>query len=168
MFAECKEYLIGKLKTAGIQSTPYTSMKKLKLSRESHIGAVLFETDEFTRNGSKRIYKDEAAAQHKRRKVFDRSLTFTVIIGDYEQDKTEVIFENFLTSLDKGLYIDGNYTPLEVVDADWVDKDDSILASKVAVQVKLRFDGGVYKDTDFAHLSDIAIESIEKENQNGG
>ena len=34
--------------------------------------------------------------------------------------------------------------------------------AQVAVQIKIRFDGGVYRDTDFAKVSDVAVESITK------
>ena len=127
LYKESKEYLLDKLKAAGLKSKPYTTQKALEKSQESHIGAVLFESETLLRNGSKTRYRDQEGAQKKRRKVFDRALAFTVIIG-----------------------------------ADWVDKDDSILKAQVAVQIKIRFDGGVYRDTDFAKVSDVAVESITK------
>ena len=73
MYAESKQYLIQKLKEAGLKSNPYTSEKALEKSQESHIGAVLFEDESFLRNGSKTLYKDQEGAQKKRRKVFDRT-----------------------------------------------------------------------------------------------
>lgn len=170
MFTECREHLIEKLKEAGIRSKPYTSMKKLRASQEAHIGAVLFEEETFDRSGAKKYYSDQTGAQHKRRKVFSRETTFSVIIGDPDPLKTEEFFEAFLRALDKGIYIDGNYTALEVGDAEWVDDDDSILKAKVAVNVKIKFMGGVYKDTDFANLSGIEVVetvSMGKETQDG-
>lgn len=164
MFADCRNYLLDKMKAVGYPS-PFTSLKKLGLCKDSHVGAVLFETDEFARNGSKKFFKDQMGAQHKRRRVFDRGITFSAVFGDYDEDKVETTFEAFLLSLDEGLYIDGNYTGLEVVSADWVEKDDSILASKVSVQVKIKFDGGVYKDTDSKHITDIAVGDVEKEQE---
>ncbi|ADY56893.1 hypothetical protein Sgly_2614 [Syntrophobotulus glycolicus DSM 8271] len=169
MFTECREHLIEKLKGAGIRSKPYTSMKKLRASQEAHIGAVLFEEETFDRSGAKKLYSDQTGAQHKRRKVFSRETTFSVIIGDPDPKKTEEFFEAFLRALDKGIYIDGNYTPIEVVEAEWVDEDDSILKARVAVNVKVKFMGGVYKDTDFAKLTDVEVESVikGKETQDG-
>lgn len=169
MFTECREYLVEKLKEAGIRSKPYTSMKKLKASQEAHVGAVLFEDETFSRSGAKTIYSDQTGAQHKRRKVFFRETTFGVIIGDPDPAKTETLFEAFLRALEKGIYIDGNYTPIEVEAAEWVDEDDSILKAKVAVNVKVKFMGGVYKDTDFAKLTGIEVESVikGKETQDG-
>ncbi|PYG86734.1 hypothetical protein LY28_02760 [Ruminiclostridium sufflavum DSM 19573] len=162
MFTECREYLIEKLREAGIRSKPYTSMKKLRTSQEAHIGAVLFEEEVFDRSGAKTRYSDQTGAQHKRRKIFSRETTFSVVIGDPDPKKTEDIFEAFLSALDKGIYMDGNYTPIEVEESEWVDDDDSILKAKVAVNVKVKFAGGVYKDTDFAKLADIEIESVSK------
>lgn len=162
MIGQCRDYLCQKLQDAGIKSKIYTSMKKLKASQESHIGAVLFEGDSFTRSGSKTIFVDDGGVKQKRVKIFDRQTAFVVVIGEYEQDKCEVIFEGFMRSLDRGIVIDGNYAPLEAEDAEWVDEEDSILKAKVAVQLKVRFDGGIYKDTGFNKVSEIQIENIEK------
>lgn len=162
MYTASKEYLLKKLKEAGLKSKPHTSEKSLEKSQESHVGAVLFESETFTRNGSKTRYKDQEGAQKKRRKVFNRGLTFTVIIGDYTDEAVETMFERFLSGIDSGIYIAGNFVPIEVEGADWVDKDDSILKAKVAVQIKIRFDGGIYKDTDFTQLSELEVESVTK------
>lgn len=169
MFIECREHLIKKLKEAGIRSQPITSMKRLRTTQEAHVGAVLFEQETFDRSGAKTIYSDQTGAQHKRRKVFSRETTFSVIIGDPDPKKTEEFFEAFLRALDKGIYIDGNYTPIEVEEAEWADDEDSILKSKVAVNVKVKFIGGVYKDTDFTKLTNIEVESVikGKESQDG-
>ena len=86
LYKQSKEYLLEKLKEAGLKSKPYTTQKGLEKSQESHIGAVLFESETLLRNGSKTRYRDQEGAQKKRRKVFDRALTFTVIIGDYTDE----------------------------------------------------------------------------------
>lgn len=162
LYGASKQYLIDKLKEAGLKSKPYTTLKSLGKSQESHVGAVLFDSETILRNGSKTHYKEKEGAQKKRRKVFDRALSFTVTIGDYTDDEVEKMFERFLESLDRGIYVDGNFVPLEVEGADWVDKDDSILKAQVAVQVKITFNGGIYRDTDFAKVSELAVESITK------
>lgn len=169
MFTECREYLIKCLKDAGIKSIPFTSMKKLKLSQEAHIGAILFEEETFDRNGAKKQFVDQTGARHKRKKIYSRDTTFSVIIGDPNPSRTEEIFEAFLVNLGTGIDINGNYTAIEVMEAEWADDDDSILKSKVAVNVKIKFIGGVYKDTNFAKLSEIEVESVikGKETQDG-
>lgn len=48
LYTESKQYLIDKLKAAGIKSKPFTTEKALEKSQESHIGAVLFERETFT------------------------------------------------------------------------------------------------------------------------
>lgn len=164
LYKESKEYLLGKLKAAGLKSKPYTTQKALEKSQESHIGAVLFESETLLRNGSKTRFRDQQGAQKKRRKVFDRALTFTVVLGDYTDDAVESMFAAFLASLDRGIYVNGDFVPIEVEGADWVDKDDSILKAQVAVQIKIRFDGGLYRDTDFTPVSDVVVESIAKNN----
>ena len=162
LYGESKKYLLEKLVAAGLKSKPYTTEKALEKSQESHIGAVLFESETVLRNGSKTHYRDQEGAQKKRRKIFDRKLTFTVVIGDYTDDAVETMFEAFLANLDRGIYVDGNFVPIEVEGADWVDKDDSILKAQVAVQVTISFGGGVYRDTGFAPLTHVEVVSVEK------
>ncbi len=164
LYTQAKQYLLDKLKAAGLRSRPYTTQKSLEKSQESHIGAVLFDQEAYTRNGSKKRFKNEKGEQHKRRKVFDRALTFTVTIGDYSDDAVETMFERFIAGLDSGIYVDGNYVPIEVDRADWVDRDDSILKAQVAVQVRITFQGGVYKDTDYGPLTHVEVVEIEKIN----
>lgn len=160
MIAQYKDYLIKKIQDAGIKGKIYTSLKELKASQESHIGAVLFETDKFERSGSKKVFRDDTGKK-KRIKVFDRKTYFSITIGEYKQDKCEEIFERFMTLLDTGIVINENYIPIEIENADWVDEKDSILKAKIAVQVLIRFDGGIYKDVSFAKLNDIDIENVE-------
>ena len=177
LYTESKQYLIDKLKAAGIKSKPFTTEKALEKSQESHIGAVLFERETFTRNGSKKRYRDEEGTLHKRRKIMERATTFGVIIGGYTDgtfkpnnnitrgytdNEVEEIFDRFVASLDRGIYIDGNFVPIEIEGADWVDKDDSLLKAQVAVQVMITFNGGVYRDTGFAPLTDVRVTSVEK------
>ena len=43
LYAESKAYLLEKLKAAGLKSKPFTTIKALEKSQESHVGAVIFE-----------------------------------------------------------------------------------------------------------------------------
>lgn len=54
LYALCKQYLIDKLKEAGIKTRPYTTRKALEKCMESHVGAVIFERETNVRNGSKK------------------------------------------------------------------------------------------------------------------
>lgn len=164
LYAESKAYLLAKLKEAGVKSRPYTAMKWLEKSQESHVSAVIFDKEAISRNGSKKLYRDEQGARKKRRKAFDRNLTFAVIIMDYSDDAVETIFEKFLTSLDRGIWVKGDFVPIEAEDAEWADEEDSILKARVAVRVMVTFQGGLYKDTGFGPLTRVEIEAIEKNN----
>lgn len=164
LYTDAKQYLLRKLKEAGLKSNPYTTMKSLEKSQESHLGAVLFEKETYARNGFKKRFRDEEGAKHKRRKVFDRDLTFTVTIGEYTDEAAEAMFERFISGLDSGIYVGGNFVPIEIESALWVYKDDSILKAQVAVQATVTFHGGVYKDTDFGPLRHVEVVEIEKEN----
>lgn len=164
LYTESKAYLISKLKEAGVKSKPYTAMKRLEKSQESHVSAVIFDKETITRNGSKKRYRDQEGAKKKRRKVFDRNLTFAVIIGDYSDDTVEAMFEQFLESLDRGIWVNGNFVPIEAEDAEWADEEDSILKARVAVRVMVTFQGGLYRDTDFGPLTHVEIAAIQKNN----
>lgn len=162
LYTACKQYLIDKLKEAGIKTRPYTTRKSLEKCMESHVGAVIFERETNVRNGSKKRFTDQQGAQHKRRKILDRDITFSVIIGEYTDDAAETIFERFLSILDAGLYVDGNFVNIDFEGSEWVDEEDSILKAKVAVQTVITFHGGLYRDTDFAPLRHIEVREIEK------
>lgn len=165
MIATYRTYLTEKLVAAGIKSKVFTSMKELKAYQDSHVGAILPATDTLTRSHSKTIYTT-ADGKFKRRKLYDRVTTMVVVIGEYDQVKADEIFSRFLAELDAGIMVDGNYTATEVEDADWVDKEDSVLQAKVAAQIKIRFNGGIYKDTGFAPVNQAYIQ-VEKEGSHG-
>lgn len=164
MIVECSNYLIDKVNKAGIKTKVKTTLKDLKASSESHIGAVLFEDDEFEKNIQKVIYTDELGNKKKRKKIFDRKTTFSVVVGEYEQVKCQNIFSNFMTLIESGIYIDGNYVEIIPKKAAWVEDKDSILKSKVAVQILIEFNGGIYKESGFKKIEDIDIEvNVDKE-----
>lgn len=162
MVKECREYLINKLKEAGIKNKPFTTMKELKQSQESHLGAVLFEKDEFEKDMRKVIVADGNGVKRKKRKILKRTTKFSVIIGEYTQDKCEEIFDTFMEKLDLGINVNNAYVEINPKNADWVDEKDSILKAKIAVQVLIEFEGGIYKDSEYKAIKDINIE-INKE-----
>lgn len=143
-----KEYLIDILQSSGIKSQVYTSMKKLKQANEVHVGAVLRNGETFTRSGSKKIYRDQEGQRKRRAKLWDRTTTLRVVIADTSEEKVEVILDNFLRNLKKGMDVDGNWVNIIVGDADWVEEGDSILKAKIAVQFDITFEGGIYEDRD--------------------
>lgn len=164
MFTSSRDVLIHTLEQAGLKRKQiYTSKKKLSLCSESRVGAVLFEDDETALNRSKRIYTSEGT-KHKRRKKYDRNISFSIVIGEYDIEKTEELYNRFMEELPEGIYVDGNYVGIEPSTADWMDDEDTILKAKCAVQLKITCKGGVYKDTDFAKVSDVEI-TVEKEDE---
>ena len=163
LYTQAKAYLVGKLKEAGLKTKPYTTMKSLSRSMESHVGAVLPGTEMIARNGSKTIYRDQEGAQHKRRKIFDRDVTIQVILGDYNDGKVEEMLDRFLASLDRGIEVGGNFVPLEVSGVEWDTEADHPLKAEVAVRVSITFQGGIYRDTGFAPLSEVEVVAVERE-----
>ncbi len=152
MIVECNEYLKEKLQAAGIQKTIITNQKKLKDNNEKRFGAVLPDKEEITKSGQMKKYIDEHGKQKKRTKKFSRVIYFIVIIGEYSFEKCSELYEKFLSELDYGLHIDGNWTEMTIEEIDWVDKEDSILKSEITLQMLVKFEGGVYKDTGFKAL----------------
>lgn len=159
MVAE-KNYLIDKLKVAGVRGTMHTTMKSLKNCNLSHVGAVLRMNEEFTHSGSKKIYGDQEGRQRMRRKLFDRKTSLRVVIADSDEAKCEAILERFLKEVGKGLCVDGNWVGLEVKDVEWLEDEDSILKAKIATQFVVEFTGGIYQDNDMKQLK---LEEIEAE-----
>lgn len=154
MYTKCRDALKECLKHCGATGNIHTSTKKLKASGESRVFAVLFEDDALSKNKSKRVYMD-SAGKHKRRRKFDRSLTFSVVIGEYNIEKVQELYDRFLEEIPDGIYVDDNYVYIEPTVADWMDDEDTIIRAKCAVQVKVVCKGGVYKDTDFAQISGV-------------
>lgn len=157
MINECRQYLKDKLKDAGIKTKIITTMKELKITQENHLGAVLFESDDFEKSIKKRQFINGNGDKQKRTQKLERKTQFTVIIGEYSMEKCENIFDKFMELLDSGLYINGNYVELNLKKSDWVEDKDSIVKSKVASQILIEFVGGVYKDTGFKPISDIGV-----------
>lgn len=169
MHAQCRQYLIDKVKAATVKSV-HTAMKKLKASKEIRIGGVIFEDEKFSRYGSKTIYRNDNGEQSKRTKIFDRDITYVVIIGEGDFAAAATIVESFISSIDRGIYIDGNFTGIELVEAEWDDDDDNILQAKVAVLLRIVFHGGVYSDRKYApvHGYDVNINIKKGEESDNG
>ena len=162
LYTDSKRYLVAKLKAAGVKTNIYTTQKSFDKSQESHIGAVLFDREAYTRNGSKKYFRCEEGAKYKRRRVFDRDLGYAVTIGGYTDEEVEGILEAFLSSLDDGIYVDGSFVPIEPEGAVWFDTEDRLLKAQVAVQLTVVFHGGVYSDTGFGRLRRVEVAGIEK------
>lgn len=148
MYSFCKNHLIEKLEAAGMQSPVKTSMTQLAACRDSHVSAVLPKSDSFLKTKEVTHFKDVNGCNMQRTKRMQRDLVFSVVIGDYEDDTCEHIFLSFISKLDDGITLDGNYIPIEIVEGsvDWVDEADSILLSKMAVKFDVKFSGGIYVD----------------------
>lgn len=163
MFVACRDYLKKVLRDAGIRREPFTSRKQMKLSAESHLGAVLFDTENLEKDGGKRIYRGGDGRQ-KRRKKYSREVVFNVVIGEHKIDAVEGIYEKFMECLEDGIYVDGNYVELQPEETDWIDNEDTIIKSRCAVQFKIRCIGGIYRDTGYITAQDVAV-SVEKEKE---
>ena len=156
MFAVSRAYLIEHLTAAGIKKPPLTSLKKLKACAESHQAAVLFDREELVRSGRKAVY-DAGGQPMQRITVFDRSIVWSVIIGEYTPEKAEEIYTRFLASLGTGFWADGDFISIDASEAEWVDEEDSILHAKIAVRLTITCKGPLRRDTALQRLQQINI-----------
>lgn len=161
MFTECQDELIRTLKAAGCEKDPFTSKKRLELSGESRISAVLCESDSVERTSGKRFYTSADRSRLKRVKLYERAITYTVVIGDYDQTGAERTYERFLSGLATGIYVDGNYVSIEPSEAQWMGEKDHILHAMVAVQLQVTCHGGLYRDSSMGKIVDVN-EEVEK------
>lgn len=156
MYSKCQEELIKTLVAAGARS-PFTSSKKLSLSSESRLSAVLCEAEVLERAKANRFYGKEDK-RYQRQKIYARDITFSIVIGDYTYDKAEETYISFLQLLPDGISVDGNYVSIEPGDVQWMGEKDHILYSKVALQLKVTCHGGLYKDIETTRLTDVSVE----------
>ena len=77
-------------------------------------------------------------------------------------EAAETIYESFLEQLPSGIYVNGIYVCMEPDEAEWMDEKDHILKSKVAVQLLVLCNGGVYIDTDYLQTDKVDIQ-VRKE-----
>lgn len=143
-----RDFIIQALRDAGIRGKIHESMKSLKNCNEVHLGAVLRTGESFVRSGSKKRYTDQQGQRKQRNRLFERKTNLHVVIADTDEAKVEGILTLFLKGISKGFGVDGNWTDIEIGDADWVEKDDSILKSKIAVEFDVILTGGIYTDTE--------------------
>ena len=157
-----RDFLVQKLKDAGVHGKIHGSMKSLKLCKEIQVGAVLRVNETFGRSSSKRKFTDQEGRRRQRRKLFDRITTLHVVIADSDEEKVEKILTEFLKNISKGLSVDDNWVSVEVGDADWVEEEDSILRSKIAVEFDITMIGGIYIDTDIKNVELGNIDVTKK------
>ena len=162
MYVECRDLLVETLKKSGCIKQPFTSRKKLLASAESRVSAVICEEETVERQKGRKVYTDGEGRRLKRSRLYSRDIIFSVVIGDYSSEKIEEIYEKFLRSLPDGIYVDGDYVSIEPRESDWMDEKDHVLYAKVAVQSKIVFHGGLYRDTDMMRIKDINVD-VRKE-----
>lgn len=94
-----------------------------------------------------------------RRKYFNMTTHYNVVIADQNEAMLETIVEAFLVNLGKGYDDgDGNWVGVEAGDVDWVDEEDSVLKSKLAVEIPVTFTYGIYRDSKAERLPDLKVD----------
>lgn len=152
-----RDYIVQALKESGIKGKIHESMKSLRNCNEVHVGAVLRIGESFTRSGSKKRYGDKEGHLKQRNKLFERITKLRIVIGDSNEQKVETILTDFLKCIGKGFAVDNNWIDIKIEEADWVESDDSILKSNIAVEFDVTLTGGIYTDTD---VVEAKVENI--------
>lgn len=152
-----RDYIVQALKESGIKGKIHESMKSLRNCNEVHVGAVLRIGESFTRSGSKKRYGDKEGHLKQRNKLFERITKLRIVIGDSNEQKVETILTDFLKCIGKGFVVDNNWIDIKIEEADWVESDDSILKSNIAVEFDVTLTGGIYIDTD---VVEAKVENI--------
>lgn len=153
-----QDYIEKKLKEAGIKTKVCRTMKELTTFSNAHVGAAIVHKDKLEREKKNKVYEVEGSTIKRIRK-FRRETTVNVVIGEFEASKCDEIFTRFLALIDRGIHdTSGNYVSIEIDEVDWVDKEDSILQSKIAAQIPITFHGGIYQDATYkSFIPDINI-----------
>lgn len=154
---EERDFLVRVLKESGVKGRIHESMKSVRNCNETHMGAVLRMGEEFSRSSSKRRYTDQEGHRKQRNRLYERTTTLHVIIADSDEQKVENILTSFLKQLSKGFAVDGNWVDVEISEADWVEGNDSILKSKIAVEFDVVLRGGIYTETDILKTVDTTV-----------
>lgn len=162
MVIECRDYLVQKLKESGIKTKIHTAMKTLQNSNESHVGAVLFQDESLKRLDEKTIVL-KSGERKRATKLMQREIKFNVIIGEYQPEKAEAIYETFLQGLGKQLETENGIIDIEPVRCDWVSAEDSILQAKIAANLEVVMTGTMIKESQMLKIKEIEIERVEKE-----
>lgn len=146
-------YLTDVLRQSGMKGKIHTSLKSLKHEGGVHYAGILRCTDAPVRAKSKKIYTDQEDSRAIRRRYYDVTTVYNIVIAEQNEEKLEEIVEAFLINLDKG-FDDGagNWVGLSVGEVDWVDEEDCVLKSKIAVEIPVTFIYGVYKDSKAKRL----------------
>ena len=160
----CTNYLQSKLNAAmgndflGDAPQIFNSLKELQDCVDVRCAAVLIRSDTLTYSGRPRrnlaTGKDDLC-------LYDRALTVDVVIGEENKSKLDSIFSAFVAALGRGFTDNGHYIAIEFGEAEWVDKKDSILNANIAVELQIKFTGGIYRAANYKQLSDIQIGKDE-------
>lgn len=160
----CTEYLRGKIIAAmgndfmGDAPQIFASLKELENCVDVRCAGILIRSDELTFSGRPRR---NTATSENDLCLYDRVLTVDVIIGEEDKAKLDSIFSAFVAALGRGFTDEGHYIAIEIGEAEWVDKKDSILNANIAVELQVKFRGGIYKAITYKQLDDIQIGKDE-------
>lgn len=143
-----KQYLTDNLRNSGMRGTIHASLKSMKHDGGNHYAGILRCTDTPDRAKSIKNFKDQEGSMSIRRKYYEVTTVYNVVIAEQNEEKLEGIVEEFLVNLGKGFDDgSGNFVTVEPGEVDWVDEEDSVLKGKLAVEIPITMKYGIYRDT---------------------
>jgi hypothetical protein len=169
MISTCKNYLIEKIKEAGIPATRvYSSPEKLEQFTTSPYAVVWAPPDQqpLKRSGkligieriNKKVGSEMRPFKRHRTKVWDWIIVINMILVKKQissvDPSTDDIFMLFLASLSGFTDSAGNYIDLEVGFAERPE-DRSILNEDLEIDLFLTFSGGIYQDNDVPVITTV-------------
>lgn len=117
----------------------------------------MYGDEEFSRDGTKSLTNINGVRTQRTRK-YKRITRLVVVISRAEDSMTDETMCEFMASLDKGIDDGkGNFVTIECQKGDWVDEADSILRNKVAVQLLVEFNGGIYVDAPVMTFTKVEV-----------
>lgn len=164
-----KRFLEEALQNGGLKGRIYGSLHELKRAQGTHYGGILRVSDKPTRSVRKKKYTDQTGTAKLRRRLYDVITTYNVVIADSTEEGAENVLEGFLASLAKGYYDEQeNWLKVTPVATDWVDEDDSAIKTKVAVQVEVTFEYGIYREDGMDQMLPDAVQvEFDEEDEDG-
>lgn len=147
------EYLKNALKKAGMRGNIHESLKSMTHDNGFHYAGILRSTDSPERAKSKKTFRDQQDVPMLRKKYFDVTCVYNVVICDRDEESLEDILENFMVNLGKGFDDgNGNWVGTDIGTADWVDEEDSVLKARLAVEIPITLHYGIYEDVRTAKM----------------
>lgn len=146
-----KDYFKKLLKSVDI-SIIYTTTKEIEIGA-STFGAIIVNSEDIEKSNNSINFVNNNLKKIKRKEKFKRNINFQILIGDSNVNKIEERFTKILSEINE--YIEdekGNKSKITLSKAQWIDKDDTILKSKITLIIDISITESIYKDYNYKNI----------------